>query len=58
MKAKTYPKALHMYKLEYNDNTQKVLYACGMTHAYSISRECWPNHEIKEITEMDDSWKN
>lgn len=58
MKTKTYPKALHLYRLVYADNNCRLVYACGMTHAYATSREYWPNDEIKEVTQLDDSWKN
>lgn len=58
MTTKNYPKALHMYELRYEDDTVRTVYACGMTHAYSISKECWPKDKIDEVIELDDSWKN
>lgn len=58
MKTKTYPKSLHLYRLLYTNDTVRSVYACGMTHAYAMSREYWPSDKIKEILQLDDSWKN
>jgi hypothetical protein len=55
---KTYPKSLHMYKIQYSDNECRVLCACGMTHAYTMSKEYWPDKDISVIDQLDDSWKN
>lgn len=55
---KTYPRALHMYKLLYKGNSSRILYACGMTHAHTMSTEYWPQQEIDSIIQLDDSWKN
>jgi hypothetical protein len=55
---KSYPRALHMYKVLYRDDSFRVLYACGMTHAHATSREYWPGQEIESIIQLDDSWKN
>lgn len=58
MHTKSYPKALHMYRMEYKDNTCRTIYACGMTHAYAMSKEYWPQDEIAKVFKLDDSWKN
>ncbi len=55
---KAYPKALHMYRILYSDNSFRILYTCGMTHAHVTSREYWPGQEVKSIVQLDDSWKN
>lgn len=56
--SKTYPAALHMYSVRYADGQHRILYACGMTHAHAMSKEYWPNQEILEVHQLDDSWKN
>ena len=58
METRSYPRSLQLYKLVYQDNNCRMLYACGMTHVYAMSREFWPNDKIKEVTQLDDSWKN
>jgi hypothetical protein len=57
MNKKTYPASLQKYNLLYGDGSKRILYANGSTHAWAISKSCWPNQKIKEIHEMDDSWK-
>jgi hypothetical protein len=57
-KVKSVPKALHMYNIEYTNGDQKVIYACGMTNAHFTSREYWPELEVLNICQLDDSWKN
>lgn len=47
-----------MYNITYEDGKCRVLYACGMTNAYKISQEYWPNDKIREAVQLDDRWKN
>lgn len=58
VKTRPYPKALHKYELRHSDDEKRQIYACGMTHAYALSRECWPALEILSIDQLDDSWKS
>ena len=57
-RTKRYPNALHMYELNHSDGQVRQVYACGMTHACATSREYWPDLEILDINQLDDSWKN
>ena len=57
VKHKKYPDSLHMYKIWYDDQTERTIYANGTTHAVAISKECWPQSTIKHIIICGDSWK-
>ena len=58
LKKKKYPESLHQYKIKYKNKNERILYANGATHAYAISKENWPNEEIYDVEQLDDSWKN
>jgi hypothetical protein len=58
IKKRNYPTSLRIYEIRYSNEQYKILHACGMTHAYTMSMEYWPNSEIMEIKELDNFWKN
>ena len=57
LSTKKYPKSLHMYKIQFTDDTACILFACGGANAAYISKHKYPHLEIDSIEELDDSWK-
>ena len=57
LKAKELPSSLHLYEILYVDGSSRFLYGNGGTHVWAQSREVWPNQEIEDVVQLDDSWK-